>query len=217
GRLALVVAAHAVGRLAQRLALLHRQAVERGAQLRMRQFELRHARHVEAVEAARVFDHRRVTRGAHGGEDVGDGVVDTRVGTALEGQQRVEFGEETRLAGIHAADDHAFSLLPMAPAKASSIGWMRSCLSFSEAWLTTRRELMSRMCSTSTSPLARSVPPVDTRSTMASASPTSGASSIEPYSLMRSTCTPFSAKCALALSMYLVATRIRPPGRDAVS
>ena len=71
--------------------------------------------------------------------------------------------------------------------------------------------------STSTSPLARSVPPVDTTSTMASASPTSGASSIEPYSLMMSTCTPFSAKWRRALLTNLVATRRRLPDTAAFS
>ena len=37
-----------------------------------------------------------------------------------------------------------------------------------------------------------------TRSTIASARPDSGASSIEPYSLIRSTCTPLAAKCSRA-------------------
>ncbi|CFO07320.1 Uncharacterised protein [Bordetella pertussis] len=65
--------------------------------------------------------------------------------------------------------------------------------------------------STAARPLARSVPPVETRSTMASARPTSGASSIEPYSLMMSTCTPLAAKCSRADCTYLVATRRRAP------
>ena len=55
------------------------------------------------------------------------------------------------------------------------------------AWLTTSREEMSMMCSTSTKWLALSVFPVDTRSTMASDSPVRGASSMLPYSLIRST------------------------------
>jgi hypothetical protein len=55
-----------------------------------------------------------------------------------------------------------------------------ACLSLSAAWLTTRRELMSMMRSTSTRWLALRVLPVDTRSTMASASPVSGASSMLP-------------------------------------
>ena len=69
--------------------------------------------------------------------------------------------------------------------------------------------------STSTRWLARSVLPVETRSTIASASPVSGASSIEPYSLIRSTCTPLSEKCSRAICVYLVATRIREPCRTA--
>ena len=48
------------------------------------------------------------------------------------------------------------------------------------AGFTTSRAEMSMMCSTSTRWLARSVLPVDTRSTMASARPVSGASSMLP-------------------------------------
>ncbi len=59
-------------------------------------------------------------------------------------------------------------------------GRRRACLSLRAAWLTTRRELMSMMRSTSTRWLALSVFPVDTRSTMASARPVSGASSMLP-------------------------------------
>jgi site-specific DNA-methyltransferase (adenine-specific) len=42
-------------------------------------------------------------------------------------------------------------------------------------------------------------------------------SSIEPYSLIRSTCTPFLAKCSRAVCTNLVATRRRAPCRTAVS
>ena len=99
----------------------------------------------------------------------------------------------------------------VACAKASRIGCTPARLSLSEAGLTTRRELTSSTCSTATSLLAFSVLPVLTRSTMASARPTSGANSIEPYSLIRSTCTPLAAKCSRADSTYLVATRRRAP------
>ena len=86
-----------------------------------------------------------------------------------------------------------------------------SCLSLSAAWFTTRRELMSMMRSTSTRWLALRVPPVETRSTMASARPVSGASSMLPYSLIRSTCTPLAAKNSRAMLTYLVATFRREP------
>ena len=69
--------------------------------------------------------------------------------------------------------------------------------------------------STSTSAFAFSVWPEATRSTMASARPVSGASSIEPYSLMMSTCTPLSAKWSRAMRVNLVATRMREPWRAA--
>jgi hypothetical protein len=50
----------------------------------------------------------------------------------------------------------------------------------SEAWFTMSRAEIGAISSTGFSPFAFSVLPVLTRSTIASASPTSGASSIEP-------------------------------------
>ena len=70
-----------------------------------------------------------------------------------------------------------------------------------DALLTTRRELMSAMCSSGTRPFALRVLPVSTRSTMRSASPTSGASSIEPYSLITSTCMPWPRRAARGLDV----------------
>jgi ATP phosphoribosyltransferase len=81
----------------------------------------------------------------------------------------------TKFMAIGAAAQAATAL-----AKASMMARMGACLSLSEAWLTTRRALMSMMCSTSTSWLARRVLPVETRSTMASASPVRGANSMLP-------------------------------------
>jgi hypothetical protein len=60
---------------------------------------------------------------------------------------------------------------------------------------------------TSTSPFARKVSPDWTRSTMRSASPTSGASSTEPSSRTSSTWTPRSVKYCSASRGYFVATR----------
>ena len=56
----------------------------------------------------------------------------------------------------------------------------RVCFIFIDALLTIRRELMWVIVSSSTNPLASKVPPVSTRSTILSASPVRGASSIEP-------------------------------------
>lgn len=53
---------------------------------------------------------------------------------------------------------------------------------------------MSTMCSTASKPFAFKVFPVETKSTIASLKPTSGASSIEPYSLIMSTWTPLASK-----------------------
>ena len=62
----------------------------------------------------------------------------------------------------------------------SMIGFSASCLSLSAAWLTTRGDEIGMISSTATSRLAFSVPPVDTRSTIRSARPARGASSIDP-------------------------------------
>src|SRR5439155_3087 len=78
-----------------------------------------------------------------------------------------------------------------------------------------RRADTGMISSTGTRPLARKVLPVETRSTIASARPTSGASSIDPYRRIRSTCTPFAAKCSRVMLTYLVATRRRAPCRTA--
>src|SRR6266478_3741622 len=64
----------------------------------------------------------------------------------------------------------------------------------SEARFTMRRAVDVMISATSTRPLARSVSPDWTRSTMRSASPTSGASSMEPSRWIISTCMPRSEK-----------------------
>ena len=65
----------------------------------------------------------------------------------------------------------------------------------SAARLTTKRELTLQICSTSTNPLAFSVAPVETKSTIRRHRPSEGANSIEPLSLMHSAWTPRAAKC----------------------
>ena len=59
-------------------------------------------------------------------------------------------------------------------------------------------------------PFCRSVVPVAVMSTMTSAIPMSGASSMLPFSFTISTWTPFSAKCCSVMRGYLVATRSTP-------
>src|SRR5690606_23784956 len=110
------------------------------------------------------------------------------VGLGLEGEQGIEGGKKIGRAGVEPANrgrghrrglgrlGHPFT----AWENTSRIGWISSRLVFSEAWLTTRRELIDMISSTSSRSFARSVAPEDTRSTIASARPTSGASSIEP-------------------------------------
>ena len=84
------------------------------------------------------------------------------------------------------------------------------------ARLTTSREVTSAMCSTSTRSWAFSVAPVDTRSTMRRHSPSIGASSTAPLSLMHSAWTPRAAKCRRVISGYLVAIADMAPARRVV-
>ena len=61
---------------------------QRRLEFRLRQLQRRHVGDVEMIEAAGEFDHRRVAVPAHGLQDVGDGVLDGRVGTALKAGRR---------------------------------------------------------------------------------------------------------------------------------
>ena len=67
------------------------------------------------------------------------------------------------------------------------IALIRSFSIFMLTWFTTIRADSGQISSKTCSPFSRSVAPVSTISTITSASPTIGASSIEPYSLMIST------------------------------
>src|SRR5262249_52398845 len=116
------------------------------------------------------------------------------------GERRFEIrGPRVQSAkGLHAAAPTAASSLAISGASSAR-------LSLSAALFTISRDEIATISSTSTRRFARSVPPLETRSTIASARPASGASSIEPYSLIRSTCTPLAAKNSRAHATYFVA------------
>ena len=82
-----------------------------------------------------------------------------------------------------------------------------ACSVFIEARFTIRRAVDRVISATSTRPFALSVSPDWTRSTMRSASPTRGASSIEPSRRTISTWIPRSVKYCSASRGYFVATR----------
>src|SRR5215208_2844224 len=168
---------------------------------------------MERIEPVGIGQHRGVPALLHVAEDFRDALLDLRVGLGRPVQPRRELLLEGGGGGGQAGrlGVHAVTSLPSAAANASMTRRIASCLSLSAAWLTTSRELMSMMRSTSTRLFALSVPPVDTRSTIASAKPVSGASSMLPYSLIRSTCTPLAAKKSRAMFTYLVATFRRAP------
>ena len=128
----------------------------------------------ELVEAARVVEYRSIAIGANVLENFSDGQFDRVVCRVIEVQQFVKRGQKAGIAG-RKSTNHL-----IAPSMAEMTGCSRSRFIFSAAWLTTSREEMLMISSTSTSLLAFSVAPDDTRSTMASARPASGASSIEP-------------------------------------
>src|SRR2546421_2432346 len=211
--LALVEGADALERVAQPLRLLARQAGKRLLGLLAWHLELGGAARLARIEAPAVFDERRIAAPLHIGEDVLHGVPDGRVPTRLVARQRRKLGVESGRAGGKAAQRHARAAL----AKASMSGCNRARLVLSAAWFTIRRADTGMISSTATKSLSRSVRPLDTRSTMASARPVSGASSIEPYRRMISTCTPFTAKCSRVVLRYFVATRSRAPWRTAAS
>mmetsp|Transcript_29288 Transcript_29288/g.53048 ORF Transcript_29288/g.53048 Transcript_29288/m.53048 type:complete len:339 (-) Transcript_29288:252-1268(-) len=176
-QLTLVIGPHAPRRRLQRVALHGRDGRQRGLQFGRGDFQRGHAGGVQPVEALGVVQHGGITAGPHIGQDLGDAALYGGVGLGRPMAQALELGVEVGGGGRELADQgHVETAL----AKASISGRRVSRLSFSAAWLTTRRDEMSMICSTSTSLLARSVPPVETRSTMASARPVSGASSIEP-------------------------------------
>src|SRR5690606_7416414 len=191
-------------------------ALQRRPQFGLRDFQFVRGLRADAVETRGVFEHRGIAARLDVGQYRCNGDGDLRILRRLEGQQFGEPRVEIGLGGGQPAHDQPAGA-ETAREKASISGWIIARLTFSAAWLTTRRELTGAISSTATRLLAFSVPPVLTRSTMASARPTSGASSIDPYSLIRSTYTPLPAKCSRAACTYLVATRKREPWRTAAS
>src|SRR5205823_4490976 len=106
---------------------------------------------------------------------------DRIVGLGRPVQHALELGFEVGRACREAPDvDGRHAATPMADANASIKPRIASRLSLSAAWLTTSREEICMISSTSTRLFAFKVLPVATRSTIASARPVSGASSIEP-------------------------------------
>ena len=218
--LALVVVADAPRRAFERAALRRRDRAERRLQLGRADLERGDRIGFEAVEAPRVLEHRGVAAGPHVVEDRGDALLDRPVGLgrpvrAGARARRRSRRRRSRVGGSRAPSPLAASADDGADGVDDAAD--RRVPSFSAAWLTISRAEIGMICSTSTRSFAFSVWPDETRSTMASARPVSGASSIEPYSLIRSTCTPLSAKWSLAMRVNLVATRRREPWRTAAA
>ena len=224
--LALVVGADALGGEFQSVSLRCVQCIECRAQTSIFHSQSRSIRGVESIESPRVFEERRVAARPNVLDYFADDLLDAGVALLVGIQKLAEVFFEIPIIGgepphvAHGAGARSAPELPAfttasatalatALARLSMIAFMGACFIFMEALLAIKRELMAHTSSTSTKPLAASVPPVSTTSTMQSARPTTGASSMEPYSLMISACTPAAAKKRLVLATYLVATRGR--------
>src|SRR5262249_3822037 len=113
------------------------------------------------------------------GENPFDRLLDRRIGGQLDRVQMREDLLEVGRARIEAA--HRTHVVASTAASSLSMSGISSArLSLSAAALTIRREEIATFPSTRTSRFERKVLPVETRSTIASASPAKGASSIEP-------------------------------------
>ncbi|MNL58622.1 hypothetical protein D3C87_1822720 [compost metagenome] len=75
-----MVAAHTLGSGLQGIALGLRNGVERGLEVRLRQFQRRHVGGREAVETGGVLQHGGVATLLHIGQDVGHALLYGRVG-----------------------------------------------------------------------------------------------------------------------------------------
>src|SRR5690606_13190893 len=220
--LALVVPADAIGCLLERFPPSRRDGVERVLEDGRIETQRRGVGDPEPVEAPRELEQRLVAAPAHVRDDPLHRAHDAGILLRLPRQQPGKPRLEAGLGRIQAVDGrgaarHGVASWAAARSNAAISGAIAACRILSAAWFTIRRAEIGMISSTSTRLFARSVPPVETTSTMASASPTSGASSIEPYSLIRSVCTPLRAKWRVATSTYLVATRRRWPRRTALS
>src|SRR5206468_975621 len=169
--LALVEAAHAARRSVEGTALRWRDRVERGLQLALRNLQRRDRRCREAIEALRVFEHRRISARANVAQDRIDAFLDREIGLRRPVQHALQLALEIGRRRRELGDVHCHAAAPIAAAKASMMRRMASRLSLSAAWLTTKRAEICMISSTSTRLLAFSVLPVATRSTIASAKP----------------------------------------------
>src|SRR3972149_3007450 len=139
-------------------------------------FQIRE-RHLAPVKAAGIFEECGITAPSDPGDDVLYDGNYARILLITMAQKRLELRGKTWGAGIKPSE---FYFLFAHNAILSSSGWIRSCFIFMAALLTMTRELISAMVSSGTRPFAFKVVPVSIKSTIRSASPRTGASSMEP-------------------------------------
>src|SRR5262249_37763335 len=154
--------------LFQRRSFLSGNPSQRRKQILSRKLEIRNGARLYLVESPAVAENGGVSAPAHVGDDRFDDALHARILRSFvackRGELRIEVAPRRRKASqLHRA---AFR-------KASISGCSSARRVLSAAWLTMRREVTGMISSTGTRSFARSVSPVATRSTIASARPSS--------------------------------------------
>src|SRR4029450_11875815 len=137
------------------------------------------------VEALGELEERRVAAVADGSHDLGHAARDLRIHRAGRALPRADDpGHALGRCLEQPNHSRVRSARPDTACRMAVMSWLTwEWAVLSDARLTISRAVEVRISATSTSPLARSVSPDCTRSTMRSATPTRGASSMEPCSL----------------------------------
>jgi hypothetical protein len=94
-----MVAADTLGGLLQGVALDRGKPRQGRRKLCVRDLERADAGGIDAIEAARVLEHRRVAARAHRGDDFGHGRIDLRIECRFERDQARESRLEVGIAG----------------------------------------------------------------------------------------------------------------------
>ena len=200
--LRLVELPDSLGRELKGRAVAGRQSPESRLDLLLGDLEAVLLRRPPAVETLAVFGQGGVAVGADAGADLAYHrllLLEAGEVEAAAAERAVEPAAE-----VEAADAH-----PARAAWASRVtsDWTSPLRVLRLAWLAIRRAVEEPISAITRSLFSRIVAPVAVRSTIASARPTWGASSTDPWRPMISAVRPLAAKKAAVARGYLVATR----------
>src|SRR5699024_10196287 len=205
--LGLGIARDAGRRLFQSRPCLRRQGCECCLHLCGRNLERRRTGWRMLIQLARIFQQGAVAAHLDVLDDRGHTRLDLRLGGCILADQLGEYCLEIIRRRIQAPDHAALRTLS---SNNCSNCVICSCCIFCAATLTTTRALISRLVYSGCSPLARSVLPISTRSTITSARRTRGVNSFEPRKRIISIWRPLLANQSHAVATYFVVT---PSGR----